>query len=226
MKTLITEHFEFNYSESLQKLVEKITNCTNYNYILDFLKLKSFRVVKVNLFDNQKNFIDFIKSLNSPDLFIPDYCQGTFDRGMINHSITALNDENELQRACCSVFHELVHIINSELFYDKRVVWFDEGLAQNLSLEKSGLQGSRLLDYINNNINKRIIPKINDLQHGNSFLNKNINGYAISYISVRYLIESMNRDDFLDLLKHSDMQIKAGENNIIENAIKFFEKNN
>ena len=161
----------------------------------------------------------FLKSIQNQNKVIPSYCRATFDKGMINILVENLNEEN-LMKNVCTIFHELVHIINKEKFYDKRVLWFDEGLAQNLSGEMSGIT-SKQIKIIVDNLNDLNQFSLSSLEHGDSFVNEKYNGYEICYLCVRYLIDTMNHKEFLKLLKSSKSQELVGKE-LLSKVIIFY----
>lgn len=201
-----SEHFVFKYDEDLQPVVDIISRMTNYNMILNFFGLKKFRKVTANLFNNQNEFLDFLQTIKGKDVSIPSYCKGTFDNDMIN--ISLLPNQNPMGSGC-SLFHELVHIIYREQFYktdSNRVVWFDEGLAQAISGQKAIANKEFMAQYVQTHIVPHKIPKLSVLKkHGNGFENENYSGYAISFLCVRYLLDTCTKEQFQEYLKKPDL---------------------
>lgn len=219
MEIFSNQYFEFHYPISLQPIIDKVCKSVNYKNILQFFGLEKFRLVRVNLFENKNNFFMFLKSIQNQNEVIPSYCRATFDKGMINILVENLNEEN-LMKNVCTIFHELVHIINKEKFYDKRVLWFDEGLAQNLSGEMSGIT-SKQIKIIVDNLSDLNQFSLSSLEHGDSFVNEKYNGYEICYLCVRYLIDTMDHKEFLKLLKSSKSQELVGKE-LLSKVIIFY----
>ena len=101
--------------------------------------------------------------------------------------------------------HELFHILYMKYIldndYSKRIVWYDEGMAQFMSGEKDSLTDDAFKDfYLNVRGKTKVIPQMNSLEHGNSFVNENYNGYDLSYLSIKYLSEVLSADQFKDLM--------------------------
>ena len=70
--------------------------------------------------------------------------------------------------------------------------------------------------------NTKIIPNLNNLKHGSSFCNDEYNGYDLSYLSVRYLNEILNSEDFKKLM--SDFStIKEYGNNLIYRMFDYYD---
>ena len=210
---------------SSQSLREFSLNCFNNltldkKRILDFFGLTTFRKVTIVLYDNVETFRNFIYSLRGEKESLPKYAMGTFDRGMLI-SYVNLKEKEELKSK--KSIHEYVHVVNKEAIYQKRVTWLDEGLAVYLSNEK---------DYLNNPdefkdfFNKKILaitelPIMNNLNWDN-FKTEIYNGYDLSYLCVRYLIETMSDNDFQKMLRSYDLSLKTGEN-ILNEAINYFQ---
>ena len=189
--------------------------------ILDFFGLDHFRKVEVNLFDNQETFIGFIKKLRWQGAKIPKYCAGTYDNNMVNLVITTTPIKNP-KRLPSAILHEFIHIIYN-IHTDRRVVWLDEGLAMNLSGEKKDLLNDEYLkDYITQKLLPMNLPSnMNQLAHGEIFVNEEYNGYDLSYISVRYLLETKSKDEIHEIVSNSNKALEIGED-ILPYALNYY----
>ena len=190
-KTLENNFCKINYSDSLSELAnatvllleEKIKE---YKKIFDFSNNKP---IIVNYFDNLEEFREFIYKIRGEKFSLPDYARGTYDNEMIN---ACINPKKQLERIY-TASHELFHILYMKYIldsdYSKRIVWYDEGMAQFMSGAKDYLdKDDNFKEYyykVKNETKK--IPLINDIEHGTSFCNKDYNGYDLSYLSVKYL---------------------------------------
>lgn len=195
----------------------------NKKRILSFFGLSSYRKIEVNLYDNQDNFIQFLKNVRPHEYLIPSYCKGTFDDYMINHSIDLKTLGTEYSDSLKSCLHEFIHIIYNEKMTDERVIWLDEGLAMNLSGEYSMYEEEEKFKLFFQEIilSMKTLPSINDLMHGKAFVNENYNGYDLSYLVVRYLLETMLHDDILSIIKESKSAKLLGQN-ILNEAINYY----
>ena len=125
--------------------------------------------------------------------------------------------------------HELFHIMYMKYIlindYSKRIVWFDEGMAQFLSGENDELLDIERFRnfYINVRKSTKVVPNLHDMVHGNSFYNENYNGYDLSYLCIRYLNEILNEDDFKELIIQIDKIEKYSEN-LLLNMFEYFDK--
>ena len=204
--------------------------------ILTFLEIPEFidYGLKIYLYSTKESYKEYVKSQGCEDV---GYDLGSFEEKRINHVIT----ENDLEKhskghLLNNILHECVHLLYY-VFYqlkdkDARVVWFDEGLALNLSGQMSDC---RDLDkfksfYLKNVANKHLkIPKIEYLlKHGNKygeFEDDETNlysGYYISYVIVRYLLEVLPKDRLFNLLGNYEEIMAKGEKYLNE-AIKYFD---
>ncbi len=135
------------------------------------------------------------------------------------------NSYNKKEYDQC-VYHELVHYITDMLF-GKLPEWITEGIATQLD-------GSYKKDITNliKNIIEYEIPNINDMK-GDFFVyiinnpenpqeKKTIyNGYDLSHLMIRYILEVYGRDYLLDLLRNKEM-IKEVEQTILVEAIEYY----
>ena len=125
--------------------------------------------------------------------------------------------------------HELVHILYLKYIlnndYDKRIVWYDEGMAQYVSGEKDCLNDKDIFKkyYFKLRKETKIIPNLNKLEHGNSFYNKDYNAYDLSYLSIRYLSEIIDKIDFICLMKDF-RKIKSYGNDIVNKMFNYFDE--
>lgn len=103
----------------------------------------SFRKIQINYFDSLEKFREYIYSLRGERKSLPEYATGTFDNGMINAFIkpNLLVGSPLYNKALYLANHELFHIMYQELIWErkklKRIVWFDEGMAQLFSGENN-----------------------------------------------------------------------------------------
>ncbi len=223
------EDFIIYSNQSLKSFVEKTYDDLNANKkrILEYFGIDSFRKVTLILYDNLNTFRKFVLSLREKDALLPDYATGVFDKGMISRYINPNDIKSDIKFKLKSKqnIHELIHIINQEEIYKDRVVWLDEGLATNLSGEKESLNDNK--EFISF-LRKKIIPIknlpiMNNLIHGNNFINKDYNGYDLAYLCVRYLIETMTMKSFQNMLRNYDLSIETGKN-VLQKAIEYYKE--
>ena len=211
-----------------QKYPESFINRLKVNFIkkekhiLDFFEISTFRKVRINLFDSKESYINFSSQFSK----ISPYSLGNCFGGMINY-VCISKELEDFYRAgflIASVAHELVHLIYHEKVSKFHCIWLEEGLAQYLSGQKSFLEADnqKYLKWLEKEIFSKEIPPIDFLKHhGGKYgqfcdcdTNK-YNGYDISYALVRFIIESYNHSDIINIIKNKEM-IQEIEKNIIE----------
>ena len=107
---------------------------------------------------------------------------------------------------------------------NKRIVWLDESFAANFSGEvQNNINNGIFINQIKKYIGA-VLPNMNDI----SFENKNIktkeyNAYDFFHIIGRYLIETNNKDNLLELYKDEGRVLNLGET-ILGDSIDYFIK--
>ena len=102
--------------------------------------------------------------------------------------------------------HELFHILYMKYIlnndYLKRIVWYDEGMAQFMSGEKDLLNDNSIFKdfYMKVKEETKVTPQMDTLEHGNSFVNEDYNGYDLSYLAIKYLSDILSAEQFKDLM--------------------------
>ena len=109
--------------------------------------------------------------------------------------------------------------------YLKIIVWYDEGMAQFMSGEKDiYVDEEKFKEYffkVKRETKK--IPNLNELKHGDSFCNDKYNGYDLSYLSIRYLNEVLNLEEFRKLM--SDFSgIKEYGKDVINKMFAYYDE--
>lgn len=195
-----------------------------------FFDIEDFYQVQINYFDDLENFRNFIYSLRGEKTSLPEYAQGTYDRGMIN----AFIEKNIIvgsplhKKKIYMASHELFHIMYMKFIlkndYSKRIIWYDEGMAQFMSGENEELLNNDTFSkfYIKVKNSTKIIPNLNEISHGVNFCNENYNGYNLSYLCVRYLNEILNGEEFKKLMKNFKRIENYGEN-ILRDMFEYYD---
>ena len=192
-------------------------------------EIECFRKIQINFFDDINKFREFIYDLRGENQTLPSYAKGTFDKGMINAFITTDMDVESYQyhKTLYMASHELFHIMYKELIWEKegnkRIVWFDEGMAQFFSNENAcNLNDENFERWLNTVVEKtKKIPNLNDLKHGENFETDDYSGYSLSLLSVKYLYDLLGFDEFKKLM-HDNNKIMDYGNIVIEAAIEYY----
>lgn len=221
----------------------EITAPDSLNYIIDDLKklfskkieeynklfnINKYRKIKLNLFDEQSKLKKFIKQSFGDN--IPEFVSGTYHGGMINCYI-----EKELEFKSDRYYgnihlpcHELFHLMYNELILkndvSKRIVWYDEGLAQVMSGELDFLDEDRFKRiYFDVKENTKELPNLNKINHdNNNFITNLYNGYDLSYLAVRYLKETLEEEKFYKLLNDFNWIKQLGET-IVSDMFEYYD---
>ena len=226
-----TNEYILNSFESLNYITDKLKYILpdKINEYKKIFKIDSLEPIKINYFDNINEFRKFIYELRGEKNTLPSYAVGTYDKGMINAYIdpNIVIDSPKYKKRLYLPCHELFHILYMRYILkndnSKRIVWYDEGMAQFLSGENNELLDKDKFKLYFNKIkeNTKIIPELNTLEHGKIFSNDNYDGYALSYLSIRYLNEILDEQKFYDLMSDFD-QIKKYVNTIINDIFNYY----
>ncbi len=225
-KVLETNLCKINYSESLEKLAEATVQLLEQKIIEYklFFDLSTSEQTTVNYFDTVEEFRRFIYEIRGERDSLPEYARGTYDNGMINACVNPKFQLKRLYTASHELFHILYmkYVLNND--YSKRIVWYDEGMAQFMSGEKDSLTDDAFKDfYLNVQEKTKIIPQMNSLEHGNSFVNENYNGYDLSYLSIKYLSEVLSAEKFKDLMSNFSKISQLG-NDVIHKMFSYYDE--
>ena len=137
-KVLETNLCKINYSESLEDLAQATLSLLDKKIIeySIFFCVNIEEKINVNYFDTIEEFRKFIYEIRGERDSLPEYAKGTYDNGMVNACVNPKFQLKRLYTASHELFHILYmkYILNND--YSKRIVWYDEGMAQFMSGEK------------------------------------------------------------------------------------------
>lgn len=226
-KIIETNLCKINYSESLQELAEKTikllqTKIAEYKQLFN---IQFNEQIIVNYFDDLEKFREFIYEIRGERKSLPKYAKGTYDSDMINAYIEPDMQLNRLYTASHELFHILYmkYILKND--YSKRIVWYDEGMAQFMSGEKKKVVDEDAFKefFLRVKEDTKEIPNLNDLKHGESFCNDKYNGYDLSYLSIKYLNDILSPEEFTKLM--SDFSnIKKYGNDIVTRMFIYYDE--
>ena len=226
-KVLETNLCKINYSESLEDLAQATLSLLDKKIIeySIFFCLNIEEKINVNYFDTIEEFRKFIYEIRGERDSLPEYAKGTYDNGMVNACVNPKFQLKRLYTASHELFHILYmkYILNND--YSKRIVWYDEGMAQFMSGEKGSLNDDSVFKnfYMKVKEATKVIPQMNTLEHGNSFVNEDYNGYDLSYLSIKYISEVLSTEQFKDLMSDFEKISQLG-NNIINNMFSYYDE--
>ena len=226
MKVFENNICRIEYSSTLQEIAEatlKLLEKKIPEYEMYF-DIKIEEKIKINYFDDLQEFRNFINNLRNNNS-LPEYAKGTYDNDMVNCYI---EKESQMERVY-TASHELFHILYQKYILEKnnidRVVWLDEGMAQLMSGEKEKLQDEEEFRkfYINAKKQTKTIPELGSLIHGQQFCNEKYNGYYLSYIAVRYLLEIIGKEELKKVISNAE-KIKEYGNKIVIKSFNYYDK--
>lgn len=176
-------------NELLKRLNVKTKN------IRRFFKISNHPKITIDLFKTNDELHKYVLDTYNEEME-PYSCGGFEDKAIFSEApIEAL--EHQMYLVVDNIMHEYTHLVYRLIYLDKfdRVLWLDEGLAQHLSEQKNLLDVNfpRFKSFFLRNIvaKNKEIPHIEDLkEHGTKrgrFNYPRYDGYAISYMLVRYL---------------------------------------
>lgn len=132
-----------------------------------------------------------------------------------------LNGDKTKEYMFKGLIHELVHHLYKYYVYGKdneRITWVDEGIAQFFSGQKNDLKDDKTYNsFLEANLEYSDNIDLNKLNHSDRSFGKR-NGYNLSYIAIRYLYETYNHEEFINIIKSKEKLLEIG--NIILEQIK------
>ena len=213
------DNFILYAPDSLSIITEGLEDILNssFEFYKKLFGVDSFRKIQINFFDDLGKFREFIYDLRGERESLPEYATGTFDQGMINMCLSPniKNDNPNLNHYKHCASHELFHIMYQELVWEKlgmrRIIWFDEGMAELFSGEYNFTKDS--YDKFLNEVRKTTmeVPNLNEISHGASFKNDKYNGYLLSLIAVKEIYDKLGFEKFRKIMYNEDEIIKYGE---------------
>ncbi len=226
-KKMKNDYYEFLYDEKYQKEIEKIFEYSTKKLIenLKYFGEESYdNVISVSFFDNREEFINRIHEIDK-NANPPIWASGCFYGG----ENQILFPEGDINKKFFTPAHETCHLLFLKYVYsnyknNKRIVWLDESFAANFSGEvQNNINNGIFINQIKKYIGA-VLPNMNDI----SFENKNIktkeyNAYDFFHIIGRYLIETNNKDNLLELYKDEGRVLNLGET-ILGDSIDYFIK--
>lgn len=226
------EEYRLYSPDSLKYLTDRMHILVR-DKIKDYKELfgiEDFEQVQINYFDDIEKFRKFVCSMRGDEAILPEYAQGTYDRGMINAFLpnNLVVDSPKYKHRLFMANHELFHILYMKYIlhddYTKRIVWYDEGMAQLMSGEKSALLDLEVFKRYYSRIKEstKEIPDFVNIQHGTGFCNELYNGYALSYLAVRYLSDLLSKEEFKELLRDVD-KVNSYSKSILSDMFDYYD---
>ena len=112
------------------------------------------------------------------------------------------------------IFHELIHGIQFTIF-GSTPEWLNEGIAKYLD----GTYSRGIKWLLDNYINDSPIPNQEEIE--NEFVMPEYDSYDYAYLMVSYLIDTLGKDNFVNLLRHKE-QIEVIKNGLLNKSINYY----
>lgn len=236
-QTVYDDEFIVRSPETLSEFNNEFINYTKQkiNEYKALFDVDSFDKLEYIIFDNLDDYRnDYREKFRSEP---PSYSRGNFNENTVRMVIEGVPEPGTeaYYHKRATGAHEAFHIFYRSLIYGKpqnRIVWFDEGMAQFVSGQKNHLSDEAFAKYYQSfRKNYKPIANLNERIQGNSqvpddkiFKRKGIiNGYAISYLAIRYLAETKGIDYLKTIMKDKDKILELG-NTIQEKIISYFDE--
>lgn len=236
------KNFVIECPENLESISQKILDNVEEkkSVIFDFFEISDCPKINVKLFDDLEKYRKCLAEDFKIDISqIPKYSTGAIGTKTIYLFMLLNNDiENDFEKniECVTkntarTLHEFSHILFYNLIVKQRkqhrIVWFDEGLAQCLSGQKSELEKDDNFKYYFLNVmnSTKTIPNLNELSHGdNVFIKKGeYNAYDLSFIAVRYMLEVLGKQKVREIIKTEEKLLEVG-NTVLKDAFEYFKE--
>lgn len=118
-----------------------------------------------------------------------------------------------------AIFHELIHAIQYAMF-GTIPEWLSEGIAKYLD----GTYSKGIKWLLENSINNKSIPNQDEIEQ--EFGMHNYDSYDYAYIMISYLIETLGKDSFIELLKDKNKLNSIKDKLLIKSIIYYNNKYN
>ncbi len=200
--------------------------------ILDFFGLDSFMKVGVVLYKDKEYIVKYREQFG-PFYYKVGKNSGFFeyDRVLCYSDFTKVSYDEAKRNVC----HEFVHLVYQNAVQERinnaRIVWVDEGLATYLSGQNDEMKDRyKFKEWYDNQVRKegKEIPDISFLmQHGSDYgyfcdtVTNKYNGYVYGYLMIRYLVETMDKDELQAILRSKNRLLEIGEG-LPERCVNYF----
>lgn len=231
------EEFRVYSTESLNEFNTEFINHTKscFDRFKNLFDIESLSKIDFYLFDDLEAYReDYRKRLDKEP---PEYSRGNFGKNsahiVIDKELLESN-RDYFKKAKAIGAHEGFHIFYRDLIYlgSDRIVWFDEGAAQYFSDEKAFLSQDEFKKYyLNFRKGYKPVNNLNERIQGNKsvpddkiFMRKGIiNGYSISYLAVKYLVDTKGEEYIKTLMRDNEKILECGDT-IISDMMAYYDR--
>lgn len=235
--TVYDNEFVVRSTETLRAFNDEFINYTRQkiNEYKELFNVDSFDKLEFIIFDSLEDYRNNYREKFGTEP--PEYSRGNFNGNIVRMVIeeAPIPGTEAYYHKRATGAHEAFHIFYRDLIYgnpQNRIVWFDEGMAQFVSGQKEHLSDNAFAKYYQSfRKNYKPITNLNERIQGNLqvpddkiFKRKGvINGYAISYLAIRYLAETKGID-FLKTIMRDNDKIQEIGNTVQKEMIKYYDE--
>ena len=209
----ITQNSQSDYWQVIDNIIEN-----RKNEVFDFFNTKEIELpFNIYVYDSVEELVKGLAQRGFKK--DPDYmcaCHKDEDNSLNFFEPKDNPNENEWSKEEYEkvIFHELVHGIQFTIF-GQTPEWLNEGIAKYLDDTYSKGIKWLLDNYINNN------PIPNQYEIENEFGMHEYDSYDYVYLMVNYLIETLGKDDFVDLLRNKE-NITNVKKDLLNKSIDYY----
>ena len=209
----ITQNSRSDYWQVIDNIIEN-----RKNEVFDFFNTKEIELpFNIYVYDSVEELVKGLAQRGFKK--DPDYmcaCHKDEDNSLNFFEPKDNPNENEWSKEEYKkvIFHELVHGIQFTIF-GQTPEWLNEGIAKYLDGTYSKGIKWLLDNYINNN------PIPNQYEIENEFGMHEYDSYDYAYLMVNYLIETLGKDDFVDLLRNKE-KIANAKKDLLNKSIDYY----
>ena len=179
---------------------------TKHKEILNTLQIEKYRKLQINIYSSLE---ETVTAKNSD---VQKECIH------IHMSKDEIKDITKYRIKIITIVHELVIYIQREIGIFS--TWLVEGNAQNISGEKAGLKKAEIFErWLNLKIN--VTPNINVMNSINLYIAEKYNAYDYAYLMVRYMHETMTKDEIKKIMMDKEYSQSVEEKILIESVEKY-----
>ena len=211
----IIQNNNSNYSQVIDSIIE-----SRKNEIFDFFNVKEFELpFNIYIYDSIEELVNGLRKRGFKK--DPDYmcaCHKDEDNSLNFFEPKDNPGENEWSKEEYEsvVFHELIHGIQFTLF-GTTPEWLNEGIAKYLD----GTYSKGIKWLLDNYINNSPIPNQKEIE--NEFGMHEYDSYDYAYLMVSYLIDTLGKDNFVNLLSNKE-QFEIEKEDLLNRSIDYYNK--
>lgn len=210
----IVQNNDSNYKNEINKIIQE-----RKKIIFDFFNSEEIDIpCYIYIYDSIESLVAGLKNRGFKKE--PDYmcaCHKDEDNSLnfFEPKEKPNNNEWSKEEYKLVIFHELIHGIQYTLF-GSTPEWLNEGIAKYLD----GTYSKGIKWLMKNYINNHPIPNQEELE--NEFGKHDYDSYIYAYLMVSYLIDTLGKDSFIELLKDKE-KLNNFKTNLLIKSINYYD---